>query len=95
MSDFELDVQDFMDGRLDDVISDLEKKNPEYKECKKDEKKSVDKFGEVIDRMPKEDQDFIKKHEMNVFNIMAMEQSYVYYRGYKDCVKLLKILGVI
>ncbi len=95
MSDFELDVQDFMDGRLDDVISDLEKKNPEYKECKKDEKKSVDKFSEVIDRMPKEDQDFIKKHEMNVFNIMAMEQSYVYYRGYKDCVKLLKILGVI
>ena len=95
MSDFELDVQDFMDGRLDDVISDLEKKNPEYKECKKDEKKSVDQFGEVIDRMPKEDQDFIKKHEMNVFNIMAMEQSYVYYRGYKDCVKLLKILGVI
>ncbi len=95
MSDFELDVQDFMDGRLDDVISDLEKKNPEYKECKKDEKKSVDKFSEVIDRIPKEDQDFIKKHEMNVFNIMAMEQSYVYYRGYKDCVKLLKILGVI
>ena len=32
---------------------------------------------------------------MNVFNIMAMEQSYVYYRGYKDCVKPLKILGVI
>ena len=95
MSDFELDVQDFMDGMLDDVISDLEKKKPEYKACKKDERDNVDKFDEVVDSMPKEDRDFIKKHEMNIFNIMAMEQSYVYYRGYKDCVKLLKILGVI
>ena len=95
MSDFELDVQDFMDGRLDDVISDLEKKNPEYKACKKDERDKVDKFNEVVDRMPKEDRDFIKKHEMNIFNIAAAEQSYVYYRGYKDCVKLLKILNVI
>lgn len=95
MSDFELDVQDFMDGMLDGVISDLEKKNREYEMCKKDERDNVDKFDEVVDRMPKEDRDFIKKHEMNIFNIAAAEQSYVYYRGYKDCVKLLKILGVI
>ncbi len=95
MSDFELDVQDFMDGRLGEVISDLENKNPEYKAFKKDEKNSVDKFDEVVDRMQKDDRDFIKKHERNVFNIAAAEQSYIYYRGYKDCVKLLKILGVI
>lgn len=95
MSDFELDVQDFMDGRLGEVISDLENKNREYEMCKKDEKDNADKFGEVVDRMPKEDRDFIKKHERNVFNIAAAEQSYIYYRGYKDCVKLLKILGVI
>ncbi len=60
MSDFELDVQDFMDGRLDDVISDLEKKNPEYKACKKDERDNANKFDEVVDRMPKEDRDFKK-----------------------------------
>lgn len=49
-----------MDDRLEDVISDLEKKNTEYKACKKDDRDNVDKFNEVVDRMPKEDRDFIK-----------------------------------
>lgn len=80
---------------LDGVISDLEKKNREYKMCKKDKQDNVDTFDEVVDIMAKENRDFIEKHEMNVFNIAAAEQSYIYYRGYKDCVELLKILGVI
>ena len=42
-----------MDGRLDDVISDLEKKNREHEMCKKDEKDNADKFDEMVDRMPK------------------------------------------
>lgn len=95
MLDLKQSLWEFMDGMLDSVISDLEKKNREYKMCKKDERDNVDKFDEVVDRMPKEDRDFIKKHEMNVFNIAAAEQSYIYYRGSKDCIKLLKILGVI
>ncbi len=87
--------REFMDGMLDDIISDLENKSPEYKACKKDESDNIDKFDEMIGRMSKEDIDFLKKHEMNVFNISAAEQSYIYYRGYKDCVRLLKIIGVI
>ncbi len=75
MLDLKQDFREFMDGLLDGVISDLEKKNPEYKACKKDERDNVDKFDEVVDRMLKEDRDFIGKHEMNVFNIAAAEQS--------------------
>lgn len=88
MLDLKPDFRKFMDGLLDGVISDLENKNAEYKTCKKNERDNVDKFDELVDRMPKEDRHFIKKHEMNVFNIAAAEQI-------KDCVKLLKILGVI
>lgn len=62
MPDFELDVQDLMDGRLDDVISDLEKKNRVYEMCKNDEQDNLDKFNGVVDGVPKEDRDFIKKH---------------------------------
>ena len=84
-----------MDGLLDGIVTDLRRQNPEYKACREDEKNSVDKFEEVLDRLQKDDRDFIKKHEMNIFNISAIEQSYLYYRGYLDCIKLLKILGVI
>ena len=74
-----------MDGLLDGIVSDLRRQNPEYKACREDEKDNVDKFEEVLDRLPKEDR----------FNISAIEQNYIYYRGYVDCVKLLKTLGVI
>lgn len=79
----------------DDIISDLENRRPGYKACKKDESDNIDKFDEMIGRMLKEDIDFLKKHDMNAFNIYAVEQSYIYYRGYKDCVRLFKIIGVI
>ncbi len=87
--------REFMDGMLDNIISDLESRSPEYKAYKKNESGNIDKFDEMIGRMSKEDIDFLKKHEMNVFNISTAEQSYIYYRGYKDCVRLLKIIGVI
>ena len=95
MENMKLAMQDFLDGLLDDVISDLKIENTEYKACKEDEKNNADKFDELLDRLPKEDRDFINKHESNIFNIASAEQSYIYYRGYKDCIKLLKILEMI
>lgn len=53
MLDLKQYQHEFMDGLLDNVISDLEK-NREYKICKKDERDSVDKFDEAVDKMPKE-----------------------------------------
>ena len=82
-----------MDSLLDGLISDLRKQNPEYKACREDEKNNVDKFEEVLDRLQKDDRDFIKKHEINIFNIYAIEQSYIYYRGYVGCIKLIKVLA--
>ena len=84
-----------MDGLLDGIVTDLRRQNPKYKACREDEKNSAYQFEEVLDRLPKEDRDFIKKHEMNIFNISAIEQSYIYYRGYVDCIKLIKVLGVL
>lgn len=44
MEDMRLAMQDFLDGLLDDVISDLKIENPEYKACKEEEKNNVDKL---------------------------------------------------
>ncbi len=95
MTDFKATLIDFSNDLLDGVISDLTKENEEYKAFKNDERKTVDQFDEVLDRMAKEDRDFIKKHEMNVFNMIAIEQSYIYHRGFKDCIKLLKLMEII
>ncbi len=78
MLDLKQSLWGFMDVMIDSVISDLEKKKREYKMCKKEELDNVNKFDEVVDRIPKEDRDFIKKHEINVFNIAVSKQSYIY-----------------
>ncbi len=78
---------------LDDVILDLKIEKSKYKACKEEEKNNADKFEELLDRLPqKKDRDFINKHESNIFIIASAERSYIYYQGYKDCIKLLKIL---
>lgn len=80
---------------LDDVILDLKIENSEYKACKEEEKNNADKFEELLDRLSKKDRDFINKHESNIFIIASAEQSYIYYRGYKYCIKFLKTLEMI
>ncbi|CDB24024.1 unknown [Clostridium sp. CAG:557] len=88
-------MQDFLDGLLDYIISEWEVENSEYKACKEEEKNNADKFEELLDRLSKKDRDFINKHESNIFIIASAEQSYIYYRGYKYCIKFLKTLEMI
>ena len=51
MEDISLAMQDFLDGLLDDVISDLKIENQEYKACKEEEKNNADKFDELLERV--------------------------------------------
>ena len=48
-----------------------------------------------IDKLPKEERELVNEYESNYFNRVAVEQGEFYYRGFRDCVKLLKWLKVI
>ena len=37
----------------------------------------------------------MNKYEANEFNISAIEKGEFYYRGYRDCIKILKWLEII
>ena len=53
------------------------------------------KIGEILNKLPSDDKKLMENHEEDVFNIAAIEQRHLYKQGYIDCIKLLKILGII
>ena len=95
MRDFITEFQNFIDDMLNDAIIDLKKNNPEYAKCKKFVQENDDKVRATIDGLPKDKRKLINKYEANEFNISAIEQGEFYYRGYRDCIKILKWLEII
>ena len=95
MEQFEVAFNDFLNHRIDEIFSKLKDEDQEYKASKKFIRNNIDKFENIIDKLPKEDRDFIEEYRNHNFNAVAQEQIYAYHCGYKDCVKLLKAIGVI
>ena len=95
MSDFSLDFQNFIDNRLNDTIDDLKEKSPEYASCRDYIKENCARVKSIIENLPEVDREFIYTYESKYVNKTAFEQGEFYYRGYIDCIKLLKWLKVI
>ena len=95
MSDFTTEFQGFIDDRLNDIIDDLKENNQEYAGYRMYLKENCIKVRDIIDKLPKEEREFMNEYESNYFNRVAVEQGEFYYRGFRDCVKLLKWLKII
>ncbi len=95
MRDFTTEFQNFIDDMLNDVIIDLKENNPEYAKCKMYIQENGDKVRAIIDGLPKDKRKLLNKYEANDFNRIAIEQGEFYYRGFRDCIKLLKWLRII
>lgn len=49
----------------------------------------------LIDKLSDEDKKLISRHEMNMFTIAAAEQSFLYKRGWHDCINFLKMTKIL
>ena len=95
MDNLKSGFHDFTISMIEDTLSELKAKNTEYGRCMENKKNSVKKIGEILNKLPSEDKKFMESYEMDVFNIAAIEQRHLYKKGYLDCIKLLKVLGII
>ena len=95
MNNFSEEFQGFIDDMLNDIIEDLREKNLEYSGYIKYLKENSDKINKTINKLSEAERKLINEYESNYFNKIAIEQGEFYYRGYRDCVKLLKWLRMI
>lgn len=95
MDNFKSAYTDFMSNMIEDTLSNLNLENTEYRRCRENEKNNMKAISTILNKLSVEHKEVINRHEMDIFHISAFEQSYLYKQGYIDCIKLLKILGVI
>ncbi len=95
MDNLKAEFQDFMGCMIEDTLSRLNAEDAEYGSCRENERNNVKKIGEILNKLPSDDKKLMENHEEDVFNIAAIEQRHLYKQGYIDCIKLLKILGII
>lgn len=95
MDNLKAEFQDFMSCMIEDTLLRLKTEDSEYGRHMENKKNSVKKIGEILNKLPSEDKKFMESYEMDVFNIAAIEQRHLYKQGYLDCIKLLKVLGII
>ena len=96
MSNFQ---RDFLEGLsntfIEESIENLREANPKYAKCYKEQRESGKRFDELKSKLSEADRKFIEKCENNNFIIRALEQSWLYLQGYRDCIKFLKLFKVI
>ena len=95
MDNFKSAYTDFMSNMIEDTLSNLKLENTEYRKCQENERNNVKTVAAILNKLSAEDKEIMNKHEMDIFHISAFEQLYLYKQGYIDCIKLLKILGVM
>lgn len=80
---------------IEESIENLKEVNPEYNKSYKEQREGGKRFDELKSKLSEADREFIEKCENNNFIIRALEQSWLYLQGYRDCGKFLKLFKVI
>jgi len=95
MIDFSAEFQKFIEDRIEEIIDEITEKNIDYARDMAYLEKNCEKFEKIINKLPDRERDFINEYENNSYRMNRIERKEFYYRGYKDCIKLLKWLGMI
>ena len=95
MESLKNEFENFLQEMVENNLNTLKKQNADYACCKDDEKNITKTMDELIDKLSDEDKKLLGRHEMNMFTIAAAEQSFLYKRGWHDCIKFLKMTKII
>ena len=95
MENLENEFENFMGEMVENNLNALKKQNAEYASCKDDEKNIAKTMNKLINKLSDEDKKLLNKHEMNMFTIAALEQSFLYKQGWHDCIKFLIMTKIL
>lgn len=95
MESLKNEFENFLQEMVENNLNMLKKQNAEYSGCKDDGKNITKTMDELIDKLSDEDKKLLGRHEMNMFTIAAAEQSFLYKRGWHDCINFLKMTRIL
>lgn len=79
----------------EELMNSLKTENIEYSNLITINEEEHEKVQDILKSISKEDRQMILKNKENINRIEWMEREALYFQGYKDCVKLFYLLGII
>ena len=96
MENLKTEFLTFMQEMVENNLNLLIKQDAEYAQCKEEIKNNnLGAIGEIMNKLSDKDKELLDKNAMNEFTISAIEQSFLYKQGWRDCINFLKILKIL
>lgn len=96
MDNFEKDfLKGLSNAFIEESIENLREVNQGYNKSYKEQRELENQLSKLKSRLSETDKNIIERYENGVFIIRALEQSWLYLQGYRDCVRFLKLFKVI
>jgi len=76
-------------------LRNLRKVDAEYNDWKKAQIELGEKYEAMLGELPHGDRELIENYIDNTTRITGREREWVYLQGFKDCIKLLRLFGVL
>ncbi|QOR34834.1 hypothetical protein IMX26_15435 [Clostridium sp. 'deep sea'] len=95
LTDFGYYFEDFTANMLKHVKNDFLKTDLESQELKCFLETNKDKYNIIINNLNNKDKEFINEYINKQQQLIQNAQDALYLAGYKNCVKLLRVMGVL
>jgi len=95
MDKFTQKVMDFFERSKDEALINYNKDNEIYKSLKKTNTLNSIQLEKAITNLDQKNIEIIHNYNESVYKLDDMEKDMLYLQGYKDCVKLLKLIELL
>lgn len=95
MSNFKENIDLFTTEAIQDSIRKLRDVDEEHDCMRKNHAESSKKYEKILDTLSDKDRDFLEKFKDEMYEIESRMEEWIYWQGYKDCIKLLKMIEAI
>lgn len=95
MGDFKKNIDLFLAEAIQDSIRKLRNIDEEHDYIRKNHAEASKKYEKILETLSDEDREFLEKFKDEMYEIEGRIEEWLYLQGYKDCIKLLKMIEAI
>ena len=95
MSDFKENIDLFLAEAIQDSIRKLRSIDEEHDCMRKNHAEASKKYEKILNTLSDKDREFLESYKDECNLADSIETEWIYLQGYKDCIKLLKMIEAI
>ena len=95
MGDFKENIDFFTTEAIQDSIRELRNVDEEHDYMRKNHAKDSERYEKILNTLNYENKEFLEKFKDDTDEIECRIEEWLYLQGYKDCIKLLKMIEAI